>query len=47
MATGRRTLHWPQPDPDQVPANERMAVLRRMREDLGLRVAMQVNLPPI
>lgn len=43
----RRSMRWPQPDPDQVPAGERIGVLRHIREDLGLRVAMLVNLPPI
>src|ERR687891_392722 len=35
----RRIARWPQPDPDQVPAAERIGVLRRIREDLGLRVS--------
>lgn len=43
----RRVIRWPQPDPDRVPAGERIGVLRRIREDLGFRVAMLVNLPPI
>lgn len=43
----RRSIRWPQPDPDRVAAGERIGVLRRIRGDLGLRVAMLVNLPPI
>jgi protein-tyrosine-phosphatase len=40
----RQVGRWPQPDPDQVPADERTDVLRHIREDLGTRVAMLVNL---
>jgi protein-tyrosine-phosphatase len=43
----RRSMRWPQTDPDKVPGEERIGVLRHIREDLGLRVAMLVNLPPI
>ena len=43
----RRSVRWPQPDPDRLPAAERVGTLRRIREDLGLRVATLVNLPPI
>lgn len=43
----RRVERWPQPDPDQVPADRRTDVLRHIRDDLGLRVAMLVNRPPI
>lgn len=43
----RRSMRWPQPDPDQVPAGERIGLLRHIRDDLGLRVATLVNLPPI
>jgi protein-tyrosine-phosphatase len=39
-----RVVRWPQPNPDQVPASERTGLLRRIREDLGLRAAMLVNL---
>lgn len=39
----RQVVRWPQPDPDQVPADERIEALRHIREDLGLRVAMLVN----
>lgn len=40
----RRVVRWPQPDPEAVPADERIGVLRHIREDLGLRAAMLVNL---
>ncbi|MBA2634480.1 MAG: hypothetical protein H0U86_16015 [Chloroflexi bacterium] len=40
----RHVVRWPQPDPDGVPADERIGVLRHIREDLGLRAAMLVNL---
>lgn len=43
----RRVVRWPQPDPDQVPAERRRDVLRHIRDDLGLRVAMLANRPPI
>ena len=43
----RRSMRWPQPAPDKVPAEERIELLRQIREDLELRVAMLVNLPPI
>jgi len=40
----RHVVRWPQSDPDGVPADERIGVLRHIREDLGLRAAMLVNL---
>jgi protein-tyrosine-phosphatase len=40
----RHVVRWPQPDPDAVPADQRTALLRHIREDLGLRAAMLVNL---
>jgi protein-tyrosine-phosphatase len=40
----RQVWRWPQPDPDRVPSDERIGVLRRIRDDLGTRVAMHVNL---
>lgn len=43
----RRSMRWPLPDPDQLPAGERVALLRRIRDDLGLRIATLINLPPI
>ncbi|MEX0626077.1 MAG: hypothetical protein WD402_06000 [Chloroflexota bacterium] len=43
----RRTMRWPQPDPDQVPGGDRIGLLRHIRDDLGLRVATLVDLPPI
>lgn len=41
----RRVLHWPQPDPDAAPPRERMALLRRIRENIQLRITYLVNLP--
>lgn len=41
----KRVLRWPQPDPDRVPAEERLSILRRIRGDLQLRIAYLVNLP--
>jgi arsenate reductase len=40
----RRVERWPQPDPDRVPTHKRIGVLRHIREDLGVRAAMLVNL---
>lgn len=41
----RRVLRWPQPDPDTAKPWERMGVLRRIREDIQLRLVYLVNLP--
>lgn len=40
-----RVVRWPQPDPDLVPPGERIAMLRRIREDVQLRIAYLINLP--
>lgn len=42
----RRVVRWPQPDPDTASPTERIRVLRRVREDLQLRIAHLVNVPP-
>ena len=41
----RRVARWPQPDPDVASPTDRMAVLRRIREDLEPRIASLIDLP--
>lgn len=41
----KRVVRWPQPDPDTAPATERVRLLRRIRDDLQLRISYLVNLP--
>ena len=42
-----RVMLWPEPDPDLAAPDERLGVLRRIREDLQLHVWRFVNLQPI
>jgi hypothetical protein len=39
-------MRWPQPAPDLVPPDQRLGVLRGIRDDLQLRIATLVNPPP-
>lgn len=41
----KRIVRWPQPDPDAAPHSERLGLLRRIRQNLQLRIAYLVNLP--
>jgi arsenate reductase len=42
----QRVVRWPQPDPALAPPDQRVGVLRRIRDDLQLRVSTLLNLPP-
>jgi len=39
-------LRWPQPDPQLAPPDQRLAALRRIRDDLQILIGTLADLPP-